>query len=123
MPGTTSKGMFAAASSSASSPPRPKMYGSPPLRRTTVLPLLALATSNWFSSSCGPGSETQQVRVHQRVIDHHVGATEQLRSAQREQADVAGPGAHQIDHAFCSLHSLPVYALATIPATTQNETG
>ena len=78
----------------------------------------SLAAKNDFG---GPGSETQQVRVHQRVIDHNVGATEQLRSAQREQADVAGPGAHQIDHAFCSLHSLPVYALATIPATTQTK--
>ena len=43
--------------------------------------------------------QAQQVRIHQRVIDHHVGAREQFGAAQREQARVARPGAHQIDHA------------------------
>ena len=38
MPGTTSNGTPAAASASASSPPRPKTNGSPPFRRTTVAP-------------------------------------------------------------------------------------
>ena len=40
-PGTTSKATPAACSSCTSSPPRPKMKGSPPLRRTTILPLRA----------------------------------------------------------------------------------
>ena len=35
-PGTISKGMPAAVSASISSPPRPKINGSPPLSRTTV---------------------------------------------------------------------------------------
>lgn len=37
-PGTTSKGMPHSNSVSISSPPRPKMKGSPPLRRTTIFP-------------------------------------------------------------------------------------
>ena len=37
-PGTSSNGTPAAASASASSPPRPNTNGSPPLRRTTRLP-------------------------------------------------------------------------------------
>ena len=41
-PGTTSNGMPAAASASASSPPRPKTNGSPPLSRTTRLALARL---------------------------------------------------------------------------------
>ena len=40
-PGTTSKGMPALASASASSPPRPKTNGSPPLSLTTTRPALA----------------------------------------------------------------------------------
>ncbi len=36
MPGTTSNAMPASTSASASSPPRPKMNGSPPFSRTTV---------------------------------------------------------------------------------------
>ncbi len=39
------KGMPAAASASASSPPRPKMKGSPPLSRTTAFPARASRTS------------------------------------------------------------------------------
>ena len=36
---------------SASSPPRPKTKGSPPLRRTTILPILAWSIRIWFISS------------------------------------------------------------------------
>src|SRR4028118_244997 len=51
MPGTTSKGRPAASSASASSPPRPKTNGSPPLRRTTARPSRAWVTSRvWLSS-------------------------------------------------------------------------
>jgi len=39
MPGTTSNAMPWAASACISSPPRPKMNGSPPLSRTTCLAL------------------------------------------------------------------------------------
>ena len=37
-PGTTSKGIPQRANASASSPPRPKTKGSPPLRRATAQP-------------------------------------------------------------------------------------
>ena len=43
-PGTTSKATPAADSASASSPPLPKTNGSPPFRRTTLLPSFAFAT-------------------------------------------------------------------------------
>ena len=52
MPGTTSNGRPFSSSSSPSSPPRPKTNGSPPLRRTTVLPSFALSTSSWLMSGC-----------------------------------------------------------------------
>ena len=41
IPGTTSYAISARCSSSASSPPRPNTNGSPPLRRTTILPAFA----------------------------------------------------------------------------------
>ena len=60
MPGTTSNGTPAAASASASSPPRPNTNGSPPLRRTTVSPAAPRSTStalipSW-SISTAPGA-------------------------------------------------------------------
>ena len=45
IPGATSKGTPALASVSTSSPPLPNTNGSPPLRRTTVLPSRAALTS------------------------------------------------------------------------------
>ena len=42
MPGTTLNGMLCCASTSSSSPPRPKIKGSPPLRRTTLAALRLL---------------------------------------------------------------------------------
>ena len=53
IPGTTSTSMPAARSASTSSPPRPKMKGSPPLSRTTRLPLSAASTSRRWIWSCG----------------------------------------------------------------------
>ena len=60
MPGTTSNGIPAAASASASSPPRPNTNGSPPLRRTTRFPARPSSTSSslvcsWLSAAA-PGS-------------------------------------------------------------------
>ena len=44
-PGTISKPMPASARAASSSDARPKMHGSPPLRRTTILPTAAFSTS------------------------------------------------------------------------------
>ena len=52
-PGTTSKGTPAAASASASSPPRPNTNGSPPFRRTTLRPAPARSTIELSISDCG----------------------------------------------------------------------
>ena len=52
-PGITSKGMHALERCSASSPPRPKINGSPPLSLTIVFPAAAFLIINLFISSCG----------------------------------------------------------------------
>jgi hypothetical protein len=51
-PGMTRKGIPAAASVIASSPPRPKTNGSPPLSRSTRCPARASDTSRWLISAC-----------------------------------------------------------------------
>jgi hypothetical protein len=59
-PGTTSNRTPAAASASASSPPRPNTNGSPPFSRTTRFPERPSETSSSLISSCAtaglPGS-------------------------------------------------------------------
>ena len=52
MPGTTSNGMPAAASASASSPPRPNTNGSPPFNRTTERPARASRIKMRVISAC-----------------------------------------------------------------------
>ena len=52
-PGTTSNATPAAASAAASSPPRPNMNGSPPLRRVTTCPMRPRDTRIALISSCG----------------------------------------------------------------------
>ena len=53
IPGTTSNGIPASRSTSASSPPRPNTNGSPPLSRTTVRSPVPYWTSSRSISSCG----------------------------------------------------------------------
>ena len=52
IPGTISKEILAFINSCASSPPRPKIYGSPAFNLTTRLFSLALLISSWFISVC-----------------------------------------------------------------------
>ena len=65
-PGTTSKGTPIAARAWASSPPRPKTKGSPPLSRTTQRPWEAAATSVRLISACSmaasPGALPTKMR-------------------------------------------------------------
>jgi hypothetical protein len=51
MPGTISNGTPAAASASASSPPRPNTNGSPPFNRTTHPAVRPFSISTWLVSS------------------------------------------------------------------------
>ena len=44
--------------------------------------------------------EPEQLRVDECVIEHHVGAPEQFRAAQRQQPRVARPGPDEINRAF-----------------------
>ena len=48
----------------------------------------------------GRRRETEQFGIGERVEDHHVGAAEQFRAAQREQPRVARPGPDEINHAI-----------------------
>ncbi|MCY1375123.1 hypothetical protein D9M69_625120 [compost metagenome] len=53
MPLMTCTSMPAARRCSTSSPPRPKMNGSPPFRRTTTSPSLAAMTMSFSMKACG----------------------------------------------------------------------
>ena len=94
-PGTTSNGMPASASASASSPPRPKMNGSPPFSRTTLEPApraldhhfadfflrasvlgFLLADVNQFGVR---GREAQQRFIGQMIVQHDIGVLENAR--------------------------------------------
>ena len=48
----------------------------------------------------GRRREPEQFRIDQHIVDDHVGAPEQFRAAQREQARVARPRADEINRAF-----------------------
>ncbi|MNC90540.1 hypothetical protein D3C83_66480 [compost metagenome] len=53
MPLTVSTAMPAAHSAAISSPPRPKMNGSPPFRRATMVPRRASRTISFSMNACG----------------------------------------------------------------------
>ena len=53
MPLTISTGMPASRRCSTSSPPRPKMKGSPPFRRTTFSPSRAAISISFSMKACG----------------------------------------------------------------------
>ena len=120
-PGTTSYSTPAARSASISSCARPNSMGSPPFRRTTVsnfcgsidqtlvdealrrrVPAAAFADRDFFRVL----RKRERIRMHQRVVEHDVGALEQLRGAHRDQIRRAGPRAHQIDLAARLFHRI-----------------
>ena len=93
-PGTTSKGMPAAASASASSPPRPKTNGSPHLSRTIALATPRRLHEQALDGPLGharlpralphveavrPRCELQHLAVGERVIENEVGLGQPLR--------------------------------------------
>ena len=57
----------------------------------------ALAAINHLG---GLGREPEQLRVHQGVIDQHLGAPDQLSSPTREQPRITRSGTHEINYAF-----------------------
>ena len=106
MPGTTSNGTPAAASASASSPPRPNTNGSPPLSRTTVRAGTAALDEQRVDLvlviSTRPGRladvdalgvgrrEVDERRVDEPVVDDNVGARASTSApAHREQPGIA----------------------------------
>ena len=111
MPGTTSKETPAARSAAISSPARPKISGSPDLRRTTRLPSFASRTrsvliSPWVTAwpplrladidAAGVAAPLGDDRLgHQAVIDDDVGFLEGALGAERQQILGARTGADQ----------------------------
>ena len=104
MPGTTVQGMSCAASTSSSSPPRPKTNGSPPFSRATRLPARARLTSSSLMRCCCAvlagfladedafgiaARPLQHPGADQAVVEDDVGLLQQLQRAQREQVRIA----------------------------------
>ncbi len=114
-PGMIRKKMPASLSARASSPPRPKMNGSPPFSRSTRRPALrqrdqpvgdvglrdggaAAALARIFERRVGTG-ERENARIDQRVVDDHVGARQRVQGVKGQQAGIAGPRADEPDGA------------------------
>ncbi len=112
-PGMTRKGMPAAASVIASSPPRPNTKGSPPLSRSTRWPARASATSRSLISAWSRrrlaaalagklearlrSGQRQDAWIDQRVVNHNVGLRQTGQRIERQQARIARPGAGEPD--------------------------
>ena len=106
--------MPAAASASASSPPRPNTNGSPPLRRTTccpragganhqpvdeLLPDLRAARALADEHALRRRGQRERRRIDQRVVEHEIGVGEAVGRLPRQQVGVAWPGADERDEA------------------------
>ena len=117
MPGTTSKGMPALSSAAISSPARPKIMGSPDLRRTTRLPALArldhqgvdvvlpaggamAGLADQQAPGLAPG-EVEDLGRHEVVEQDHVGRAQRPHRLEGEQLRVAGAGADQASRGPC----------------------
>ena len=113
MPGTTVQAMPASASAWASSMPRPKTNGSPPLRRTTALPCLGVLDQGVVDGLLGHEAAVgdlrgvddldvrrefvEQVAGAEPVGDDDVGLGEQTAAADGDQVRVAGAAADEGD--------------------------
>ena len=113
IPGTTSNGTPAAASASASSPPRPNTNGSPPFSRTTHSAVRPRSTSTALICVLGEvdlarglargdqlgagGRELEQRGRRQAVVHDDVGRAEQLGAADGEEPGVARARADEVD--------------------------
>ena len=123
-PGATSKAMPASASAAASSPPRPNKKRIAALEPDNALPttrplnqqlidllLQMLAAARRMLAyvdklSAGPRL-SQQRGIDQPVKDNDIGATEQSRAPDGDQAGIAGPRANKVDDAALSHRRRP----------------
>ena len=115
-PGTTSQGMPACASTSTSSPPRPKRNGSPPFSRTTTAERRPCSTSSRAISSWravppaarvgiladvdqfGRGrDQVQDGRADQAVVEDDIGPGQEPGAPPGQEPGVAGSRAHEVD--------------------------
>ena len=106
-PGVTVNAIPASASASASSPPRPKTNGSPPLSRTTSSPAapvldeqrvdLRLLERRARDDERVLGRLRDELRRDERVVDEHVAGANELEPAGRDQPGVARAGADEVD--------------------------
>ena len=123
-PGTTSNSIPRPRSVSASSPPRPKTNGSPPLSRTTLRParrplgdqrldllLLERVASRLLADVDELGvvaGAVERAGRDQAVVEDHVGGRDQLERARRHQPGIAGAGADEIGDAGPGAAAEPV---------------
>ena len=125
MPGRMRNGTPAAASASASSPPRAKSVGSPPFSRSTRRPSpgeldqqpvdlglrgRGLAAALADEMRLGAGRGAQDRRVDQRVVDDGVRLVERGEHLERQAAEAARPGAGQPDVAGLEAPAVPAPA-------------
>ena len=103
-PGTISKGTPAAASSSASSPPRLEPHHAAPgegalehLRVQLVAGRPVAVTAAHREPLGARGRERQERLGHELVVGEHVGAAQEPVRAHREQLGIARAGADQVD--------------------------
>ena len=110
-PETTSTSTPCCRQNSASSPPRPRTYGSPPLSRTTRWPCRASSTRIRLISACGTGwwpgvlptsidadvggQFVQEFAGAEAVRDDDVGLAQEPAAADGDEAGVAGSAAHE----------------------------
>ena len=114
--GTISNSKPALRSSSASSPPRPKTNGSPPFQPRHNFPFARLLDKQRIDlilrkrvffrhfarkDNFRIGSRMlQERRIHQIVVDDHLGELDAFQAAHRDQAGVARSRSHQIHFAL-----------------------
>ena len=116
MPGTTSKGTPASVSAANSSAARPKMSGSPLLRRTTLRWARACSIMSALISSCvmlfmpqrlptltisaWGGAKLRIACGNKVVVEDDVGGLNQAQRLDGEQIGIAGAGSYEIDLAL-----------------------
>ena len=66
----------------------------------TMMKTVPTLVSSLDAGRTNARKKPQQIRIHQRVIDHDVGARDQFRATQSQQTGVSRPGADQVNHAF-----------------------
>src|SRR5436190_3068880 len=73
--------------------------------------LSAFAAKNYFRLT---RRKAQQIRIHERVVDHHIRARQQFRATHGEQPGVSRTGPDEINYAFL-FHTLSYLRWTVVP--------